>query len=100
MAAVAWRLVLGRCGLTHEAVHAICEEGESITSDLFHTADLKVYMIHLRNSSDGDDKDSGELVAKPSKFLNNTRFPSWQCKLMNYLGDKMGKMGTPLSYVI
>eukprot|EP00978_Attheya_sp_CCMP212_P013374 scaffold33652_cov25-Attheya_sp.AAC.1 len=57
-------------------------------------------MIRLRNSSDGDDKDTTELVAKPSKFSNDTRFPSWQRKLTNYLGDKTGKTGTPLSYVI
>eukprot|EP00978_Attheya_sp_CCMP212_P046038 scaffold371266_cov35-Attheya_sp.AAC.1 len=57
-------------------------------------------MIRLRNSSDGDDKDTAELVAKPSKFSNDTRFPSWQRKLTNYLVDKTGKTGTPLSYVI
>eukprot|EP00978_Attheya_sp_CCMP212_P002021 scaffold4145_cov55-Attheya_sp.AAC.4 len=57
-------------------------------------------MIRLRNSSDGNDKETAELVAKPSKFSNDTRFPSWQCKLTNYLGDKTGKTGTPLSYVI
>eukprot|EP00978_Attheya_sp_CCMP212_P048283 scaffold497460_cov59-Attheya_sp.AAC.1 len=57
-------------------------------------------MIRLHNSSDSNDKDSGKLVAKPSKFSNDTRFPSWQCKLTNYLGDKTGKTGTPLSYVI
>eukprot|EP00978_Attheya_sp_CCMP212_P008920 scaffold21039_cov30-Attheya_sp.AAC.3 len=62
--------------------------------------DLKAYMIRLRNLSDGDDKDSAKLVAKPSKFSNDTRFPSWQRKLENYLGNKTGKTGTPLSYVI
>jgi hypothetical protein len=169
MAGVAWRSVLDRCGLTREAIHAICEEGyedtddldlvnketirtlinnlrkrkeivvpvpnpnhvtarsgsvhipsntenkllafhhwirirsdrgESIASGLFQAPELKASMIRLRNSSDGDDKDTTELVAKPSKFSNDTRFPSWQRKLTNYLGDKTGKTGTPLSYVI
>eukprot|EP00978_Attheya_sp_CCMP212_P045628 scaffold353860_cov31-Attheya_sp.AAC.1 len=34
MAGVAWRLALNRCGLTREAVHAICEEGYADTDDL------------------------------------------------------------------
>eukprot|EP00978_Attheya_sp_CCMP212_P043722 scaffold290084_cov32-Attheya_sp.AAC.1 len=165
MAGVAWRSVLDRCGLTREAIHAICEEGyedtddldlvnketictlinnlrkrkeiivpvpnpnhvtarsgsvhipsntenkllafhhwirirsdrgESIAAGLFQAPELKASMIRLRNSSDGDDKDTTELVAKASKFSNDTRFPSWQRKLTNYLGDKMGKTGTPL----
>jgi hypothetical protein len=84
----------------HHWIRIRSDRGEPIDSALFQPADLKAYMIRLRNSSDGDDKDTAELVAKPAKFSNDTRFPSWQRKLTNYLGDKNGKTGTPLSYVI
>jgi hypothetical protein len=84
----------------HHWIRIRSDRGEPFNSGLFQAADLKAYMIRLRNASDGDDKDSAELVAKPSKFSNDTRFPSWQRKLTNYLGDKNGKTGTPLSYVI
>jgi hypothetical protein len=85
----------------HHWIHIRSDRGEPIDSALFQAPDLKGYMIHLRNASDGDDKDSAELVAKPStKFSNDTHFPSWQRKLTNYLDDKNGKTGTPLSYVI
>eukprot|EP00978_Attheya_sp_CCMP212_P024825 scaffold78647_cov49-Attheya_sp.AAC.1 len=57
-------------------------------------------MIHLCNKSDKDEKDLGKLVAKPTKFKNDSHFPSWNHKLTDYLGNKLGKTGTPLSYVI
>eukprot|EP00978_Attheya_sp_CCMP212_P036656 scaffold167970_cov76-Attheya_sp.AAC.1 len=84
----------------HHWIHIRSDRGESIASGLFQAPELKASMICLRNSSDDDDKDTAKLVVKPSKFSNNTRFPSWQRKLTSFLGDKMGKTGTPLSYVI
>eukprot|EP00978_Attheya_sp_CCMP212_P005366 scaffold12016_cov65-Attheya_sp.AAC.2 len=75
----------------HHWIRIRSDRGEPIASGLFQAPDLK---------ADGDDNDSSELVVKPSKFSNDTRFPSWQCKLTNYLGDKTGKTGTLLSYVI
>eukprot|EP00978_Attheya_sp_CCMP212_P030185 scaffold110035_cov54-Attheya_sp.AAC.3 len=84
----------------HHWIRIRSDLGESIASGLFQAPELKASMIRLRNSSDGNDKDMAELVAKPSKFSNDTHFPSWQRKLTNYLGDKTGKMGTPLSNVI
>jgi hypothetical protein len=81
---------------------SILTRGESIVSSLFQFVDLWAYMICIHNSSNGNatNKDSGELVAKPTKFLNDNRFPSWNRKLTNYIGNKMGKTGTTLSYVI
>eukprot|EP00978_Attheya_sp_CCMP212_P046006 scaffold369172_cov24-Attheya_sp.AAC.1 len=35
MAGVAWRSALDRCGLTREAIHAICEEGYADTDDSY-----------------------------------------------------------------
>eukprot|EP00978_Attheya_sp_CCMP212_P029642 scaffold105970_cov43-Attheya_sp.AAC.3 len=57
-------------------------------------------MIHLCNNSDKDEKNLGKLVANPTKFKNDTHFPSWNHKLTDNLGDKLEKTGTPLSYVI
>jgi hypothetical protein len=87
----------------HHWIHIRSDRGEPIAFTLFQAPDLKAYMIRLHNSSNGDDKDSAELVAKPSKFSkfsNDTRFPSWQRKLTKCLGNKTGKTGTPHSYVI
>jgi hypothetical protein len=42
----------------------------------------------LLNASDGDDKDSAELVAKPSKFSNDTRFLSWPNRHFNITNER------------
>eukprot|EP00978_Attheya_sp_CCMP212_P021963 scaffold64796_cov27-Attheya_sp.AAC.1 len=81
----------------HHWIRIRYDRGESIASGLFQAPELIAFMIRLRNPSDVDDKDTAKLVAKPSKFSNDTRVPSWQRKLTNYLGDKTGKTGTPLS---
>eukprot|EP00978_Attheya_sp_CCMP212_P036902 scaffold170607_cov39-Attheya_sp.AAC.1 len=65
----------------HHWINICADRGESTASGLFQAADLKEYTIHLHNSSDGGVKDSRKLVAKPSKFSNDTLFPSWQRKL-------------------
>ena len=84
----------------HHWVRIRSDRGEAITAALFTAAEMKVYMIRLRDSSGGDEKDRGDLVAKPLKFTHDTKFPSFDRKLLNYLNDKLGKTGTPLSYVL
>ena len=84
----------------HHWVRIRSDRGEAITAGLFTAAEMKVYMIRLRDSSGGDEKDRGDLVAKPLKFTHDTKFPSFDRKLLNYLNDKLGKTGTPLSYVL
>eukprot|EP00957_Ditylum_brightwellii_P133457 10174885-Ditylum_brightwellii.AAC.1 len=84
----------------HHWVRICSDRGEAITAGLFTAAEMKAYMICLRNSSGGDEKDRGDLVAKPLKFTHDTKFPSFDRKLLNYLNDKLGKTGTPLSYVL
>eukprot|EP00978_Attheya_sp_CCMP212_P036223 scaffold162743_cov35-Attheya_sp.AAC.1 len=50
----------------HHWIRIRSDRGESIASASFQAPDLKASMIRLRSSSDGDDKDTAELVAKPS----------------------------------
>ena len=69
----------------HHWVRIRSDRGEAITAGLFTAAEMKVYMIRLRDSSGGDEKDRGDLVAKPLKFTYDTKFPSFDRKLLNYL---------------